>query len=207
MTRAGIEFVKIPAGRFLLGASDDDRYANRHELPRQVVEMPAFWMSKYPVTEAQLGTASTDQPAVNVSWHEAQGFCEQHDFRLPTEEEWEFVCRAGAETPFPHGVMIELEEANFLYDDLGKRIGIGKRTPVGNYPSNPWGVYDMVGNVAEWTGSDWRVSYAVNTPTDHKVIRGAGWDSLPRLLRASNRDFAPPEQAKDNLGFRVAIDY
>ncbi|MDB9741378.1 formylglycine-generating enzyme family protein [Akkermansiaceae bacterium] len=213
MNLCGIELVQIPTGKFQLGATENDRYANRHEHPRRTLEVPAFYLAKYPITEAQLGVVESSLPAVNVSWDDAMLFCESltektgHTVTLPTEQQWEYACRAGSDSPFPNANFMEPKDANFLYDDLGNRIGMGQRTAVGSYPENAFGVADMVGNVAEWTRSEWKNDYSDSSSffQDQKVIRGAGWDGLPRLLRCSNRDFAHKSTSRDNLGFRISV--
>jgi len=213
MNLLDIEMVHIPTGTFFLGATENDRYANPHENPKSLQQVSAFYLSKYPITEKQFGMGETDLPAVKISWHEAKQFCHNltsetdQSVTLPTEEQWEYACRAGSDTPFPHSDFISIEEANFLYDDLGNKIGIGQRSPVGKYPENAFGLNDMLGNVAVWTESEWKRDYHPNSKIskDRKVIRGAGWDTLPRLLRCSNRDFAAPETARDNLGFRILV--
>lgn len=213
MNLLGIELISIPAGSFQLGATENDRYANKHEQPRSTVKIPAFYLAKYPTTESQLGVAESPLPAVNMSWDDAMLFCESlskktdHIVTLPSEQQWEYVCRSGSNSPFPNADFIEPKDANFLYDDLGNKIGIGRRTPVGSYPENTFGIADMVGNVAEWTRSEWKNDYKGSTSffQDQKVIRGAGWDGLPRLLRCSNRDSSHRSTTRDNLGFRISV--
>jgi formylglycine-generating enzyme required for sulfatase activity len=100
-----------------------------------------------------------------------------------------------------------LANANFLYDESGKKIGRGSRTPTETYPPNAFGIEDMLGNVAEWTQNPWRPNYLeIPAPelTDLRVIRGGAWDYMPRLLRPSWRDFSLKNHRRDNLGFRIA---
>ena len=218
-TVEGIEMVSIAGDTFFMGATENDRFANRHELPRHEVKVKAFFVSKYLITEAQysclMGLEPTEPslPAVNVSWEDAQKFCDRlsaksnQSFRLPTEEEWEFIYRAGSELAFPEGDFTTLKEGNFLYDELGNRIGLGMRTKGGSYPLNAFGVGDLLGNATEWTATSWRTDYSegVTEDSELKVIRGGGWDSIPRLLRCSNRDYAEPSHKTDNLGFRIIL--
>lgn len=217
MNCGSIEMVHVEGGTFMMGASENDRFANRHELPPHEVMIPAFTVGKFPVTESQyaentgMPATSSSLPVVNVTWKEAQAFCASLSCRLPTEEEWEYLYRAGTQTVFPQGDFPNITEGNYLYDEEGHRIGPGRRVPVGSYPLNALGIGDLLGNVAEWTSSTWKTDYRANqannkTVAPLKVIRGAGWDGIPRLLRCSNRDFGSPDSKKDNLGFRIVLE-
>ena len=198
-----MEMIRIPAGRFVMGCVADDKFGNSHELPRTTVEIGAFEMSKHPIAGADL------LPLVNISWDEAVAHCAGlgPGFRLPSEAEWEYACRAGTTTPFPTGDFPDPAAVNFLYDEQGKRTGPGRRLPVGWGEPNAFGLHDMLGNVCEWVADSWRPDYASEAPDGRfKTIRGGGWDYLPRLLRPSCRDFAPAGTRRDNLGFRIARD-
>jgi formylglycine-generating enzyme required for sulfatase activity len=196
-----IPTVEIPAGDFLMG-STQDRFANTPPA-HQFVE--AFLMAAFPTTELQYAhfatsPAMTDPnfPVVHVSWQDATNFCHWlgSDWRLPTEVEWEYVCRAGTTSVFPNGNTISTDEANYLYDEDGRKIGIGRRQPVDWGTPNPWGVHDLLGNVCEWCS---------DAPYPKmRSVRGGGWDALPRLIRSSAQDWAPETTRRDNLGFRVA---
>jgi formylglycine-generating enzyme required for sulfatase activity len=196
----------IPAGEYWVGAGDDDKFAASCEGPRRkvVLEHP-FWMSVFPVTERERGGHS-DLPAVRVSWHDATAHCRELTqrtgaaWRLPTGVEWEIACRAGAGTPFWCGFTIGTDQANYLHDESGRRVGPGRRTPPGTYPPNHFGLEDMAGNVLEWCAGEW----APGSPL--REVRGGAWDLLPRLLRSSWRDGLPPDVRQDNLGFRLACD-
>jgi formylglycine-generating enzyme required for sulfatase activity len=159
-------------------------------------------------------------PVVDVSWTDAQAFCAwlaaetRNPWRLPSEAEWEIACRAGTDTPFSTGWGLSIEEANFLYDEEGERIGPGRRTAMRSYPANPWGLRDMHGNVCEWCADAWHPSHEraasdgsprIGAFDADRVIRGGAWDLLPRLLRSSWRDGLPPQTRRDNLGFRLAV--
>ena len=146
-----------------------------------------------------------------VSWEDAVAYCSwlsretRRACRLPTEAEWEYACRAGTRTPFPAGADLTPAHANFLYAENGERIGPGARTRVGTYPANAFGLHDLHGNVCEWVADAWRPGLA-DAPADlsRRVIRGGGWDYLPRLLRSAWRDGLPLTTPRDNLGLRVA---
>lgn len=212
------DFMEIPAGEFEMGGSRGDKFVNATELPRHRVTIPfTFRMAKYPVTESQWrefsgeGSAS-DLPVVKVSWRDAVAYCAwlgerlARVCRLPSEEEWEYACRAGSATPFEAGNALGAECANYLYDESGDRVGPGQRTPVGQFPPNPFGLFDMQGNVCEWVADAWRSGYDAEPIEGLRTIRGGAWDYLPRLLRASWRDFASESVRRDNLGFRVVLE-
>ena len=200
---AQLDMVRIPAGRFVMGCVEEDKFANAHELPRTVVDVPSFEMSRHPVVDDE------GLPRVNVSWDEAEAYCASLGvgYRLPTEAEWEYACRAGSITPYPTGDQPDPEQVNFLYDELGNRIGPGKLLPVGWGKPSAFGLHDMLGNVCEWVEDAWRPNHASEVEDRNlKVIRGGAWDYLPRLLRPSWRDCLGHGVRRDNLGFRVARD-
>jgi formylglycine-generating enzyme required for sulfatase activity len=187
----------------------------------------SFALGKFPVTTGEFrkfrGSHAPEEednlPVVCVSWRDADGYCEWlseqsgREYRLPSEAEWEFACRAGSHTPFSGGDEISTDAANFLYDENGTPVGLGHRTPVGSYPPNDFGLHDMHGNVCEWVADTWRTDY-LGAPTDgstrllppdlRRMIRGGAWDYLPRLLRSSWRDWRFVNQRADNIGFRIA---
>ncbi len=216
------ETISIPAGKSVRGGGPDDRFTNATELPRGEMVMPEpFQMGRFAVTVQEWSefepardlAGKEDEPVVGVSWFEAVRYTEWlseqtgNRWRLPTENEWEYACRAGTDTPFSTGHDINVEQANYLYAEDGGRVGIGHIQPVGSYDPNPFGLYDMHGNVSEWTLDEWRSSHSPKALIDEtrRVVRGGGWDYLPRLLRSSWRDALPPETRRDDLGFRVVI--
>jgi len=215
------EMVLVPAGVFQMGASESDRFANDTERPAHEVKIQSFVLGKMPVTVAQYRcfqpdhapAENADWPVVNVSWQDAQGFCfwlkteTQHSYRLPTEAEWEYTCRAGCTTAFTHGDDLNAGQANYLFDEHGQRVGRGERTPVGSYPANAFGLHDMHGNVCEWVADLWRANYTDTPQQTEHVIRGGAWDYMPRLLRSAWRDHLPVSSSRDNVGFRVAADH
>jgi formylglycine-generating enzyme required for sulfatase activity len=231
---AAPDLAVIPPGDFFMGGIEEDKFVTAVELPRHLVTFErGFAMAKTPVTRNQwmllMGSPPPGEahglhgecPVVNVTFHEANGYLRQlsaafgENYRLPSEAEWEYTCRAGSITVFPHGGSLDIGDANFLYDELGNPVGCGQATPVGQYPPNPLGLFDLLGNVCEWTADAWHPDY-VGAPcegsawSDHgksgcRTIRGGAWDHLPRVLRASWRDWAPEQSHWDNLGFRVAL--
>jgi formylglycine-generating enzyme required for sulfatase activity len=223
--------VALPAGEFMMGESANDRFANDTERPAHRVRIAAgLVFGVFPVTVAQYRCFRPDHapgddgdlPVVGVSWVEAREYGAwlatrtDRAFRLPTEAEWEYACRAGTTTPFYCGNQLTPAEANFYYDEQGHRVGPGRRTKVGTYAANAFGLHDLHGNVCEWTADAWHPNY-LGAPADgslwidgkdpaRRVIRGGGWDYLPRLLRSSWRDGLAQEQHRDNVGFRMAAN-
>jgi formylglycine-generating enzyme required for sulfatase activity len=210
------------------------------ELARHRVTVPSFFMGKYPVTQAQYAAVmgnnpaeehdadrfvAPDKPVVGVSWDDAVGFCQRlaersgKDYRLPSEAEWEYACRAETETPFYFGPTISPELAN--YDGTGA-YGVGptgeyrrQTTPVGSFPANRWGLCDMHGNVWEWCEDDFHDSYE-RAPTDGsawvepdrsktglRVFRGGSWHYDPRGCRSAYRSSSDADNRNGSLGFRV----
>ena len=220
--------VNLPRGEFTMGETAGDKFAGDTERPAHPVRISyAFALGQSPVSVGEyrefrpfhsVGEPST-WPVVQVSWNDARDYCAWLTrsigrlYRLPSEAEWEFACRAGSTTPFHTGSEITLGDANFLYDEDGRRIGCGHRTNLATYPPNPFGLCDLHGNVCEWVEDAWHPDYH-GVPSDGsarvddhdscRAIRGGAWDYLPRLLRSSWRDFLPRDQRRDNLGFRIA---
>lgn len=214
--------VKIPEASFLMGGVSDDKFVSSVELPPHEVRIASFGMGVSPVSRAEwYGDTSVANPALpmtGVSMDEVGNFLRflGHGYRLPSEAEWEFACRAGSVgTVFPDGSSLTAADANFLYDESGQQVGLGAPTPPGRFPANAFGLLDMLGNVCEWTADLWHPGFE-DAPADGspwldggkpgcRVIRGGAWDHLPRVLRASWRDWAPDDARWDNLGFRIAL--
>ncbi|MFN9386952.1 MAG: formylglycine-generating enzyme family protein [Cyanobacteriota bacterium] len=183
--------------------------------------------------------ANTDnRPVEQVSWLDAMEFCSRlsqrtgRSYTLPSEAQWEYACRAGTTTPFHFGDRISSELANYNdeyddeYDDEyvygpgPKGIDRGQTTPVGMFPANAWGLYDMHGNVWEWCLDEWHGNYN-GAPTDGsawvehadgeknkepeeiRLLHGGSWGSIPRFCRSACRDNGPPDGPGGNIGFRV----
>jgi formylglycine-generating enzyme required for sulfatase activity len=232
----GIEFVLIPAGTFVMGCNGRDRDCRNYETPEfKVTISKPFYMSKYEITQAQWeavdgedGNTSTFQgkthPVENVTWGEVSMFIyilnnseSVLKYRLPTEAEWEYAARAGTTTKYWFGDDAAGLDESAWFDDNAEE----QTHPVGQKKPNPWGLYDMYGNVAEWVG-DWydhpegrrRVkSYEIdphgpdNLPLntfDH-VFRGGDWNSTARTLRSSYRNSMSSKEADDTIGFRLVF--
>ena len=169
-----------------------------------------------------------NHPVVCVGWNDVQAFAqwlakkEGKAYRLPTEAQWEYACRAGTNTPFHTGPTISTEQANYdgnyTYGQGRKGVYREKTTSVGSFPANPWGLFDMHGNVWEWC-NDWYGQYPTGEVTDPagverpqkdswRVLRGGSWRSPPRHCRAACRSRnSPVIRLLNCLGFRLALDY
>jgi formylglycine-generating enzyme required for sulfatase activity len=209
----GMKFAWCPPGTFLMGSPPSELGRCEDEQQHQVTLTRGFWLGVTPVTQAQwqavLGSNPSDfqgddRPVEQVSWDDCQEFCKRlaerdgRPYRLPTEAEWEYACRAGTTTPFYFGATISTDQANY---DGKNTYGKGKKgkyreetTPVGSFPANAWGLYDMRGNVWEWC-QDWYGPYPegdIKDPQgsksgDARVVRGGSWDYFPRSCRAAIR--------------------
>ncbi|MFD2256551.1 formylglycine-generating enzyme family protein [Luteolibacter algae] len=224
--------IEIPAGSFVMGGVEQDKFVTEIELPLHYVEVrESFLMSETPVTRSLwlevMGSLPAGNipylddaaPVVCVSFHDALAFCRElgAGYRLPTEAEWEYACRSGSSTIFPGCSNISTGDANYLYDEFGFQVGKGTPCRVRSYGRNAFGLSDMIGNVCEWVMDLWHPGFAT-APADTtawivggkkgcRVVRGGGWDHLPRVLRASWRDWAPENARWDNLGLRVVKDF
>jgi sialidase-1 len=229
-----LELVRIRAGTFLMGqkANEQDAYPNKETPQRRVTLSHGFWMGNYEVTERQwravMGTApwsgkayvdgDEQSPAVYVSWDDAQDFVARlsrytgETFRLPTEAEWEYSCRAGTQTRFYWDDDPTYEKINRAAWWRGNALITEQKypRPVGLKPPNRWGLYDMSGNVSELC-QDWHGYYGDDSITDpigpasatHRVVRGGSWITTAGQCRSSRRNHEPPTAAHCDLGFRV----
>jgi len=191
-----------------------------------------FYMGKYEVTQGQwqavMGTNPSkfkgdNLPVEQVSWNDVQEFIgklnargDGYTYRLPSEAEWEYACRAGTTTAFSFGDSLSSSQANFdgnyPYGGAAKGVYRVKTTPVGSFQPNSFGLYDMHGNVWEWCEDWYHTSYA-GAPTDgsawlsgaiYKLVRGGSWESGATELRSANRDILSPFSASNGIiGFRV----
>jgi formylglycine-generating enzyme required for sulfatase activity len=223
------ELVEIPAGHFMMGSPEDEKDRDYSEGPQHEVYVSAFFMGRYPVTNAQYELFlkknpkvpkpeywadsqfnKPNQPVVGVSWEDAQTYAGWAGLRLPTEAEWEYACRAGTTSRFFSGDTEKDLAAVGWYDgnSKGRLQTVGERTP------NGFGLYDMHGNVREWVEDDWHDTYK-GAPDDgvawigdpratHRVIRGGSWRYVARRCRSAAREYRSPINRNLIIGFRLA---
>ncbi len=214
-----LEMIAIPGGTFMMGSPEGE--GDKGEKPQHEVTVQAFYMGKYPITQAQyqevMGKNPSDfkgddqRPVECVSRDDAVEFCQRlseqtgTEYRLPTEAEWEYACRAGTTTKYYFGDDITSDLANYGGN-------IGETTAVGKYPPNAFGLYDMHGLVLEWCQDDWHDNYQ-GAPNDGRawvsglssmfVIRGGSWYRNPRSCRSAYRFGNYPGSTYFYYGFRV----
>jgi formylglycine-generating enzyme required for sulfatase activity len=234
-----LDLVPIAAGSFDMGSDEYDT-----EKPIHRVTVPEFFMGKYPVTQEQWKAVAqlkqknrkleadpshfkgADRPVENVSWNDAVEFCDRlsehtgNHYRLPSEAEWEYACRAGTTTLFHFGATIDASIANY---DGDSTYGKGKKgayreqtTPVGSFPANAWGLSDCHGNVWEFCADNYHGNYK-GAPTDGSawtkggytecpIVRGGSWINEPVSARSSQRgDYYTHACHDRDCGFRVVL--
>jgi len=238
-----LEMVVIPGGEFLMGSSESEGKRYTNERPQHSVTVKPFLMSKTPITQAQWreiacvkeevhqklklrpsNLGGKKHPVTNVSWYDAIEFCDRlsqkigHEYRLPSEAEWEYACRAGTTTPFHFGETITSNLANYdgsyVYASEPKGIYLQKTTPVGYFKiANNFGLFDLHGNVLEWCLDSWHKSYD-GAPTNGDewldgsenqthVIRGGSWRNEPLRCRSASRWYNNTNKPSQNIGFRI----
>jgi formylglycine-generating enzyme required for sulfatase activity len=227
---------------FLMGSPANEKGRAESESPRHEVRIGAdFEIGVYPVTFAEwdaavaagaklhapddCGWGRDRRPVINVSWRDAHAYIGWLNrkggggFRLPTEAEWEYACRAGALTRYPHGDS-EDDLPNYAWTEFNAG---DMSQPVGQLRPNGYGLYDMLGNVWEWCEDNWHESYRVvsggyqaNAPTDgsawreggdhdYNVLRGGSWNEVgPQVFRSADRCGGRSMGRKDDVGFRLA---
>ena len=192
--RVNLEMIAIPGGTFTMGAPETERESHNYERPQHPVTIQAFLMGKYAITQAQWKAVAKlpkiqfdlnpdpsqyqgyNRPVEQVSWYDAVEFCARlskktgHNYRLPSEAEWEYACRAGTTTPFYFGQTITTNQVNYngnySYNNSPKGQYREQTTDVGSFPPNAFGLYDMHGNVWEWCAD----------PAYHPDYQGAATD-------------------------------
>ncbi|MGK7950764.1 MAG: formylglycine-generating enzyme family protein [Xenococcaceae cyanobacterium] len=244
-----LDMVLIPESNFLMGAPKTELDSQNSERPQHQVTVPTFFMGRYPVTQEQWRIVAAlpqvdrelkpdpsrfkgdKRPVEQVNWYEAKEFCARlskhtgREYRLPSEAEWEYACRAGTTTPFHFGETITTDLANYRGTDdeeykWSGSYGEGPKgeyrqetTLVGTFPPNNFGLWDMHGNVWEWCEDYWHGNYQ-NAPNDGSswtsdgdgslcVIHGGSWYDNPRFCRSATRTYYGPEFVVDVIGFRV----
>jgi formylglycine-generating enzyme required for sulfatase activity len=232
MTRKkdGAEIVYVPAGIFQMGSVEGDPDTRRAEVPQHPVTLEAYWIDKHEVTNARYERCvedgvcekpsiveiapnfkGDDQPAVGVSWEDAETYCGWAQARLPTEAEWEYAARGPDGHIYPWG--------NEPPDDtlLNYDGNVGHTTEVGSYPSGAsWvGALDMAGNASEWVNGWYAPGYDAASPAENptgpdtverKVLRGGSWFDYYMAARGAARFNLTPDIGETWFGFRCVVD-
>jgi formylglycine-generating enzyme required for sulfatase activity len=219
-----LEMVYIHAGKFSIGSPANEIDRSDNENPRQTINLPAFFMSRFPITQRQwkvvmdnnpaIFIGNADRPVESISWDDVQAFCRtlmEHTgrtYRLPSETEWEYACRAGTMTSFCFGEAIASNLANYNGTNAAT-------AEVGSYPANGFGLHDMHGNVWEWCADNWHEDYDL-LPKDGsawtqggdrscRVVRGGSWRDPAHYCRSAKRYHNAANQGDRATGFRLAI--
>jgi formylglycine-generating enzyme required for sulfatase activity len=214
------DLVLIPAGSFVMGSEKDS-----NEQPTRLVRIQSFFMGKTEVTQKQwldvmginqsgISNCGNDCPVDKVSWNDVQQFIGKlnqksgQKYRLPSEAEWEYAARAGTTTDWSFG-NDESKLGNYAWL-VGKKAVVGQKLP------NAFGLFDMHGNVWEWTQDCWHRDYA-GAPTDgsawttgctgnYRVLRGGSWSYNPAFMRSAYRNWFVPDIRSNSYGLRLARD-
>jgi formylglycine-generating enzyme required for sulfatase activity len=234
--RTGITLTEIPSGRFTMGSRASEVGRRPDETPHDVTINRTFFLGQHEVTQQEWRALMGNNPSrfsecgprcpvENVTFADVQRFLAALNapldnavvFRLPTEAEWEYACRAGTATPFATGDTLTTAQANYNgkrpYGNVGPGMSRERPTRAAGFPANPWGLVDVHGNVSEWT-ADWYGAYPsedVSDPTgassgETRVIRGGSWQSEAANTRCAARSTHAPDRRDSDLGFRVAAD-
>jgi len=242
--QSGITLVELPAGRFTMGSTTSELGRNADETLHDVEIARSFFIGRYEVTQQEwrtvmgsapshFATCGPRCPVENVTFADVQQFIAKLNervaagrsndrplrYRLPTEAEWEYACRAGTTGPFSTGENVTTDQANyngrFPYSSFATGEFRQRPTTVGSFPSNRWGLSDMHGNVWEWT-ADWYGAYAEDGAAnidprgpdsgDTRVIRGGSWYFDANSARCGLRYTHAPQDRGFSLGFRLAAD-
>jgi formylglycine-generating enzyme required for sulfatase activity len=226
-----------------MGSPENELERNDSESPQHTVTVQPFFMGKLTVTQAQWAAVAAlkkvkidleldpskfkgaNRPVEKVSWNHAIEFCARlsnktgKDYRLPSEAEWEYACRAGTTTPFYFGETITTDLANYngnyTYGSGIKGQYREQTTDVGIFPPNPFGLFDMHGNIWEWCQDEWHQNYN-GAPTDgsawltendnhYRLLRGGSWGNVPENCRSANRFYGDPVSRNGFIGFRVVL--
>ena len=212
-----LDLVLIPAGKFVMGSPESENGRKSDETRHEVTLTKPFYICKYETTQEQYesvmgsnpsSTKGAKLPVTNVSWEDCQEFVNKLNastkggYRLPTEAEWEFACRAATSMVYSYGDSLVKSDANIDVDSI---------KAVGSYKANAFGLYDMHGNVWEWC-EGWYGDYPVGEVTDpkgaaagtHRVLRGGSFHDIVSAARSSNRNSDTPSNRFYSVGFRLA---
>jgi len=236
-----LEMIAIAGGTFTMGSPNHELERSSAESPQHSVTVQPFCMGKFAVTQAQWRAVAAlskvnvdldpdpsyfkgaDRPAEKVSWNEAVEFCDRlsqktgKKYRLPSEAEWEYACRAGTTTPFNCGETIVTDLANYdgsyVYGSGTKGVCRRETKTIGSFPPNAFGLYEMHGNVWEWCADHWHETYegapkdgtawVTGGDSDPRSLRGGSWSHDARNCRSAYRDPYLPDERSALIGFRV----
>ena len=228
----------IAAGTFQMGSPDGEHERQGNERQHEVTLTEGYWMAETACTQVLWQALMDEQPShfksdtrpvEQVSWEQVQGFIDKLNellasggllplgqrFRLPSEAEWEYACRAGTTTPFSFGENISPEQVNydgsFPYRKGEHGLDRQETVEVASLPPNPWGLFEMHGNVWEWC-QDWLGDYSSGPATDpagpahgeRRVLRGGSWFYFARRVRSAQRYGYHPGFRHRSIGFRLA---
>jgi len=224
----GSEMVWIPGGKFIMGSNNgyDD------EKPIHRLHVKGFWLSKYEITNKQYGSFlkdtnhreppfwddpnfnQPDYPIVGITWKDAVAYCNWAKVRLPTEQEWEYAA-AGGSKQLEYGTATgEINHDLANYSGTKGKDRWENTSPIGSFPPNPFGIYDMAGNAWEWCSSLWKTYPHIqndgreNMDTNNKglrIMRGGSWHYCSDYCRVSARHYHREHLMYDYVGFRVAL--
>ena len=226
------EFVLIQPGTFMMGSPESEVARFDDETLHEVTITKPFYMQTTPVTQKQWKAVMDNNPSYFkgdnlpvecVNWNDCQQFIQRLNqrnegtYRLPTEAEWEYACRAGTGTPFGIGNGHDLDssqanfDGNYPYGKSKKSLYLGHTTQIKSFSPNTWGLYDMHGNVCEWCQDWYNGDYLIGAVSDPqgpdtgvaRVNRGGGWYLKARYARSALRGYNSPDVRYDNLGFRL----
>ncbi len=235
----GIKLCWSPPGKFIMGSPPNEPERRPDEAQVEVTLSRGFWTGKYEVTQGQwkrvvgefpgqfTAGEGDDFPVYTINFAEAEGFCrklteqahasgelpKEWEFRLPTEAQWEYACRAGTTTATSFGDKLSSKQANFQgkpYNGAEEGPSLKRTARVGSYPANPWGLHDMHGNVFEWCRDWYHPKLPGGIDPDRsgmkaasRVRRGGCWADEGWPCRSAFRLRFEPERRHDHIGFRV----
>ncbi|MGK7918001.1 MAG: SUMF1/EgtB/PvdO family nonheme iron enzyme [Prochloraceae cyanobacterium] len=236
-----LEMSAIPEGKLAIATKAKEPGSDDGQRPQHLVTIQPFFMGKFLITQQQW-TAIASLPKINrdlaldpsyfkgdllpvekISWYDAIEFCQRlskqtgREYRLPSETEWEYACRAGTIAPFHFGLTITSELANYnatvTYAEEPPGDDSRETTSVGSFPANAFGLYDMHGNLWEWCADSWHSNYE-EAPTDgsawedddnqYRLLRGGSWSNYADFCRSDNRSYNYPDILYNIIGMRVA---
>jgi formylglycine-generating enzyme required for sulfatase activity len=228
-----LEMVSIPGGSFKMGSPESEAQRESRESPQHNVTIQPFFMGKFTVTQEQYQAVMGENPSQfkggkkpveSVTWDNAVEFCAKISkiigkvYRLPSEAEWEYACRAGTTNPFYFGETITTDLANYdgnhIYGSAPKGQYRKQTMDVGSFPANAFGLYDMHGNVWEWCQDNLHENYEgapddgtpwSNSDNSYRLLRGGSWSSNPRNCRCAFRAWHGRDRRNGNIGFRVVF--